>query len=136
MIATKRQEYFQLEQESSSQLMEFDSRRALGRYEEAAHHALQAGAARARMGRLGFEANEFVEAVEDWLSACECFILAGATQRVADVLADLHQLEREGKFPEERSDLSAALRERDQCFAELTSRNSIIPTVAVTEAKS
>ena len=47
MIATHQEEYHALERESSNFLLEHDSRRILGRYEEAAYDALQAGRGRA-----------------------------------------------------------------------------------------
>jgi hypothetical protein len=119
MTGTKSAEYRNLERESSSQLLEHDSRRVLGRYEEAADHALQAGTGRARMGRLRFEAGEFAEAAEDWLSAVGCFLLATARGQAASVLELLRGLEANGKIPVERSDLVAALRERERQLKDL-----------------
>src|SRR4051794_19241307 len=114
MTGTMAREYQNLERESSGQLMEHDSRWVLGRYEEAAYHALQAGRGRARMGQLCFESEESAEAVEDWLSAAACFLRATARKQAADIVDVLHRLEAEGKVPAGRPDLQAALRERDQ----------------------
>ncbi len=122
MTATQQQEYHDLERESSNYLLGHDSRRVLGRYEEAAYDALQAGRARARMGQIGFEAGAFTEAVEDWLSALECFLRAGAKKPASELLALLRRLEAEGKVPAERPDLRAALREREQGLDELDQR--------------
>jgi hypothetical protein len=119
MTGTKSAEYRDLEHESSSQLVEYDSRRVLGRYEEAACHALQAGIGRARMGQLCFEAEEYAEAAEDWLSAVECFLLGAATQQAAGILELLCRLEAGGKIPVERSDLIATLRERERQWTDL-----------------
>jgi tetratricopeptide (TPR) repeat protein len=122
MTGTKAPEYRDLEHESSSQLMEYDSRRVLGRYPEAAYHALQAGCGRARMGQLGFEAGEYAEAVEDWLSAVECFLLATAPKQAAGVLNGLHRLEADGKIPEARPELLDGLRQREQGLKDLNQR--------------
>jgi hypothetical protein len=122
MTGTKARDYENLERESSSQLMEHDSRRVLGRYEEAAYAALQAGRSRTRMGYLCLEAEEYGEATEDWLSAVACFLLATATKPAADVLDALHRLEAEGKIPAERADLHATMRERDRGLTDLNER--------------
>jgi hypothetical protein len=122
MTGTKAHEYDNLERESSSQLMEHDSRQVLGRYEEAAYAALQAGRGRARMGQLCFEAEEYVEATEDWLSAAACLLLATETKHAARVLDLLHRLDVDGKIPAERPDLHATLRERDQELTDLKER--------------
>jgi hypothetical protein len=114
MIAIKAQEYQDLEHESSSQLLEHDSRRVLGRLEEAAYHALQAGRNRTKMGQHCFEAQEYAEAAEDWLSAVECFLLATARKQAAVVFDLLIRLEVDGKIPVERPDLVAALRNSNQ----------------------
>jgi hypothetical protein len=119
MTGTKSREYRQLEQESSNQLMEHDSRRVLGRYEEAAYRALQAGQDRARMGQLCCEAGEYAEAAEDWLSATACFLLATAPKQAVGALGLLRRLEAEGKVPAERPDLRNALREREQQLNDL-----------------
>lgn len=68
--------YRELERESSSLLLDHDSRLVLGRYEEAAYYALQAGRHRASMGKILFDAGDRVRASEDWLSASQCFLLA------------------------------------------------------------
>jgi hypothetical protein len=122
MTGTKTRAYLDLQHESSSRLLDYDSRWVLGRYEEAAYHALQAGTVRTRMGQLGFDAREYVAAVEDWLSGAACFLLATARQQAADLLDILHRLEAEGKIPVERADLHAALRERDREQKDLNQR--------------
>jgi hypothetical protein len=122
MTGTKSRDYHDLERESSNYLLEHDSKRTLGRYEDAAYDALRAGTARARMGQLGFEAGEHAEAVEDWLSAVECFLQATAKKQGAEVLKILHRLEAEGKVPAERPDLHATLQERDQGLTDLNQR--------------
>jgi hypothetical protein len=122
MTGTKSAEYRDLEHESSSRLLEHDSRRVLGRYEEAAYHALQAGTGRDRMGRLCFQAGEFAEAAEDWLSAVACFLLATANQQAAGVLELLRRLEADGKIPAERSDLVGTLRGREREWKDLNER--------------
>lgn len=86
MIATQRDEYRALERETSNFLLEQDSRRALGRYEEAAYDALQAGRGRARMGQLCFASEQHAEAVEDWLSATACFLQATAKKPALELL--------------------------------------------------
>jgi hypothetical protein len=122
MSVTQQQVYHDLERESSDFLLEHDSRRVLGRYAEAAYDALQAGERRARMGQLCFEAGEYAEAVEDWLSAVECFLRATAKKRGAEILALLHRLEADDKLPAERPNLYAALREREQGLNDLRQR--------------
>jgi tetratricopeptide (TPR) repeat protein len=122
MIATQQHEYHVLERESSDLLLEHDSRRVLGRFEEAAYDALQAGRGRARMGQLRFAAGEYAEAIEDWLSAIECFLRATAKKQASDLLTLLHKMEAEGKLPAERPDLHAALREREQGLGDLSQR--------------
>jgi hypothetical protein len=121
MTETKAREYHDLELESSNELLEHDSRLLLGRYEEAAYHALQAGRCRARMGQLCFEAEEYAEATEDWLSAAACFLLATAREQAAGVLDVLHH-QVEGKIPAERPDLREAVRQRDQELKDLNQR--------------
>jgi hypothetical protein len=59
MIAAQQDECCAFERESSNFLLERDSRRALGRYEEAAYDALQAGRGRARMEQLCWTASGF-----------------------------------------------------------------------------
>jgi hypothetical protein len=122
MIGTKGREYRDLELETSNHLMDHDSRQGLGRYEEAAYHALQAGSGRVRMGQLCWEAGEHAEAAEDWLSAAACCILATTGRQAADVLDHLHGLEAAGKIPAGRPDLHAALREHDQGLKDLNQR--------------
>jgi tetratricopeptide (TPR) repeat protein len=119
MTGTKAPEYRALQNESSSQLLDYDSRWVLGRYEEAAYHALQAGTGRYRMGHLCFQAGEYQEAVEDWLSAAECFLLATAQGQAGKILNILHRLETEGKIPAERPDLLSALGERQKRLEDL-----------------
>ena len=122
MIGTKADEYQHLAHESSSRILEYESRWVLGRYEEAAYHALQAGTDRTRMGRLSAEAEEWSEAVEDWLSAVACFLRATARKQAADVLELLHRLDGDGKIPMARPDLHAALRERERELDELNEK--------------
>jgi hypothetical protein len=119
MIGTKADEYRELERESSNHLLEHDSQRTLGRYEEAASHALQAGKDRVRMGQLCFDAAEYPEAAADWLSAAACFLLAMARTQAGDILSVVHRLEADGKIPVDRPDLMAALRERERGLEEL-----------------
>jgi hypothetical protein len=114
MTSTKAQEYHDLEHKSSDHLLEHDSRRVLGRFQEAAYHALEAGKSRARMAQLCFEDAQYAEAVEDWLSAVACFLLADAKPQAIDSLERLHQLEADGKIPSDRPELLAALRNREQ----------------------
>ena len=71
------------------------------------------------MGQLCFEAEAYGEAVEDWLSAVDCFLLATAPKRAEYILAILHRLETDGSIPGERLDLVAALRVREQALHEL-----------------
>jgi tetratricopeptide (TPR) repeat protein len=122
MTDTLAREYQDLERASSNELLESDSRRVLGRYAEAAYHALQAGRSRARMGLLRYQAREYAEAVEDWLSAADCFLQATSRAQATDVLEALHRAEMDGQVPAERPDLHAALRERDQGLVELNQR--------------
>ena len=61
MTVTQTQQYRDLERESFNQMMAADSRRVLGRYEEAAYHLFQAGTARARMGQLCYESQADAE---------------------------------------------------------------------------
>jgi hypothetical protein len=122
MTGASAREYRGLAYESSNLMLDRDSSQALGRYEEAALRALQAGRGRARMGQLRIDSGEYAEAVEDWLSAAACFFLSTAKQQVADVLDVLLRLEAEGKFPKGRSDLRAALQERKQALKELDQR--------------
>jgi tetratricopeptide (TPR) repeat protein len=122
MTGTKGREYRDLELETSNHLMRHDSRRGLGRYEEAAYHALQAGLGRVRMGQFCWDAEEYTQAVEDWLSAAGCFVLATACRQATESLNHLHRLEAEGKIPARRLDLHAALREHDQGLKDLMQR--------------
>src|SRR3954447_21271755 len=95
-------EYRHLALESSNHLMEHDSRTVLGRYEEAAHHALQAGILRERMGQLSYEVQDYKRATADWLSAVACYLLATASEPAVAVLDALHRLEADGLFPTEQ----------------------------------
>jgi hypothetical protein len=114
MTGTTMQEYRHLELESSNHLMEHDSREVLGRYEEAAYNALQAGNERDRMGQLSFEAQEYSNAAADWLSATACYLLATAAPQAKRTLETLRRLEADGKIPANRPDMRAALEERDR----------------------
>jgi hypothetical protein len=114
MTGTKTTEYQSLARASSSEMLDYDSRWVLGRYEKAASHALRAATARARMAQLCLDAGEYAEAVEDWLSAAGCFLQATARQEAGTVLCILHGLEADGRFPLGRADLNAAFRERER----------------------
>ncbi|MDY3560845.1 hypothetical protein R5W23_002094 [Gemmata sp. JC673] len=107
-------EYRQLELDSSNDMMDADSRRALGRYVEAAWHHLQAGAARERMGQMMFDTGDRVRAAADWLSAAACFHLATNLQQMSEVLNRVHELVQQGSIPPERRDIRCALVERDE----------------------
>jgi hypothetical protein len=120
MISTQHDEYHVLERESSNCLLEHDSQRVLGRFEEAAYDALRAGRVRARMGQLRLAAGDYAEAVEDWLSAVACFLRATAKKEAFDLLELLRGLDADGKVPAERLDLRAALREREREFHNLS----------------
>jgi hypothetical protein len=119
MTGTNAHEYQNLECDSSNRLLERDAQQVLGRYEEAADHTLQAGRGRVRMGQLCFEAAAYPEAVEDWLSAAECFLQATAAKQAADVLELLHRVEAAGTIPPERPDLRAVLQQRAQGLRDL-----------------
>jgi hypothetical protein len=119
MTAAQEREYHDLELDSSNELLEHDSRRVLGRFEEAAHHALQAGRARARMGQLRFDAGDYSGAAADWLSAAACFLQADAGDSATIILDEVRRLAADGRLPAARPDLAAALKEREQQLADL-----------------
>ncbi len=77
---------------------------------------------RTRMGQVCLEAEEYAEAVADWLSAADCFLQATARKQAADVLDVLHRLEADGKVPAERPDLRAVLRQRKRGLKDLTEK--------------
>jgi hypothetical protein len=66
------------------------------------------------MGQLRFEAEEYAEAAEDWLSAASCFLLAASRKQAADILEVVHRMETAGKLPADRPDLHDALRKHEQ----------------------
>ncbi len=111
--------YRELRLESSNDLVDHDSRRVLGRFAEAARHALRAGAPRDRMGQIRFDAERYADAADDWLSAASCLLLATASRRAAEVLKIVHGLIAEGKVPADRKDLHAALAECDKGLKQL-----------------
>ncbi|OYV88214.1 MAG: hypothetical protein B7Z73_08965 [Planctomycetia bacterium 21-64-5] len=113
VIGEKTQRYRELERESSGMLLDHDSRRVLGRYEEAAFHALQAGRRRASMGKILFDAGDHVGAAEDWLSATACFMLATAEDQIRTLLDIVRRMEDDGDF-ESRPEMSDILQQRDQ----------------------
>jgi hypothetical protein len=112
MTATTTDDFARLELESSNLLLQSDADRACGRYEAAADHALQGGVLRSRMGEISSHRGDFAGAGEDWLSAAACFLLATASEQASTTLELAQRLETEGKWPPERADLRAALRER------------------------
>jgi hypothetical protein len=125
MTAAQEREYHDLELESSNELLAHDSRRVLGRFEEAARHALQAGRARARMGQLRFAAGDYSGAAEDWLSAAACFLQASAGEPATAALNEVRRLGAEGRLAAARPDLAAALAEREQQLADLNWRAQV-----------
>jgi tetratricopeptide (TPR) repeat protein len=119
MTATKENDYRELESASSNLLMEWDGRWCLGRYEEATYAVWRAGRLRLRMGRLSFDAGNFTAAAEDWLSAAACFLEADAEERANEALQLVRELAAQGRLPAERTDLLAALREREEGLLQL-----------------
>ncbi|HET6879104.1 MAG TPA: hypothetical protein VFI31_03050 [Pirellulales bacterium] len=115
--------YRELERESSSLLLDHDSRLALGRYEEAAFHALQAGRQRASMGRILFDAGDRIAAAEDWLSATACFLLATAEEQARTLLGILQTLAEDGDL-ESRPDLTAVLAQRNEETRQLVAKRT------------
>ncbi|HUY34805.1 MAG TPA: hypothetical protein VMV69_18815 [Pirellulales bacterium] len=118
-VKSKELDYHELELESSNDLVDHDSRRVLGRFAEAASHALQAGARRERMGRISLDTGRHADAAEDWLSAASCFLLATASGRAAEILKIVHGLIAQGNVPANRRDLHAALGECDKGLKQL-----------------
>ncbi len=116
MTPTDTPEYRRLALASSNDMMRYDTRWALGEYADARGHVLDAAAARAEMGRIKADAGEFAHAAEDWLSAAECYFLGGEPARMAAAVGRVRELDRAGRIPDDRTDLRAALRERDTQF--------------------
>ncbi len=120
--ACGQQDYRKLTLDSSNDLLEHDSRRVLGRFAEAACHALQAAEDRKNMGQFCYEPGRHTDAAEAWLSAANCFLLATARERATEIVKSVHKLEAEGKLPVERNDLYAALAECDERLDRLSQR--------------
>jgi hypothetical protein len=114
MSAARDNDYRQLELDSSNLVMEWDGRSVLGRHKEAAHAVWRAGHLRRRMGELSVEAGDFARAAEDWLSAVACFLHVDAEELARETLKFVQGLKARGLIPEKRTDLLAALRERQQ----------------------
>jgi hypothetical protein len=119
MTTAETNEYRTLERESSNHLLEHDSRLALGRYEEAARHLLEAGLQRTRMGRIQYDARKFAEAAEDWLSAADCFLRVNDAKRAQEVVGDLAGMREQRKLPGNRVDLFEALEDREERLQKL-----------------
>jgi tetratricopeptide (TPR) repeat protein len=114
MTITTSDEYRQMELDSSNFLLEWDAKRALGQYEEAAVAASRAGGLRLRMGQARAEAGDVVEAVEDWLSSGQAYLQATDLKQASLVTDHVKTLEAQGILPSSRTDLRKALREREE----------------------
>ncbi|QJW96200.1 tetratricopeptide repeat protein [Frigoriglobus tundricola] len=122
MNAATNAEYRKLALDSSNDMIDHDADRGLGRYPKAAWHMLQAGITRVRMGQMMFDAQEFVWAAEDWLSASACFYLATDLDRMRATFDRVRKLDQEGKIPPERRDIHAAIKEREEQIKTLYQR--------------
>jgi hypothetical protein len=125
MTRTEEQEYRRLELESSNLLMERDGRRALGQYAESALATRRAAELRERMGQLRQQSGQFVEAVEDWLSASACYLQADGLADAQAVVHKLEELEHRGCIPVQRADLLALLQRRKQEVREFNKKNCL-----------
>ena len=133
MTRTEEQEYRRLELESSNLLMEQDGRRVLGQFAESALAARRAAELRERMGHLRKQSGQFVEAVEDWLSASACYLQAHGLADAQAVIHELEELEQRGCIPAQRADLLAILQRRKQEVGEFIKKNgsATSPTEAI-----
>jgi tetratricopeptide (TPR) repeat protein len=122
MTTTETPEYKKLGLDSSNDMIRYDSLWVLGEYAEAALHIRQAGAARARMGKMMVDEGEFVYACQDWLSAAACFGMVPDLERMKECFERARKLDQEGKIPPERRDIHAALKEREEEIGKLNEK--------------
>jgi tetratricopeptide (TPR) repeat protein len=115
-------EYRKLVLDSSNDLIRYDSQWILGEYTAAAFHALRAGIARTNMGVIKVNHQEFTQAAEDWLCAAHCFNLATRPQLARRTLDWVSQMEKDGKIPQQRRDLFAAIATREEEYKTLEQR--------------
>jgi tetratricopeptide (TPR) repeat protein len=119
MITATDKEYDDLTLKSSNLMLQGDSRKALGRYEETAQCYRQAGELRRSMGEAKYQCEDFELAAEDWLSAAACFVEATDAESARDLVLKVRELKAAHQLPAERQDLLTALQVREQEIAQL-----------------
>ncbi len=122
MITEVPSDYRTLALDSSNEMLAYDSRWVLGRYSEAAWHALQAGHGRRRMGSRMRDEGQFAQAASDWLAAAACYLMATQHSLALTELANVHELNRAGLLPPDRSDIHGDIKEREAELQNLKQR--------------
>jgi hypothetical protein len=122
VISAANTEYQRLALESSNLLMEWDGQWVLGRYEQAALAALQAGRLRAQMGAILRDAGDWEGAAEDFLSAADCFVKASHREEGQNALDQARRMIAQEAAEAARPDLRQIARERDEALERLRQR--------------